>query len=863
MREACGKALDMSVPGYAVRAACHGRRPSQFAANVSHERPMLVAQLLKDREVARFVVAPGGYGKTCLAVEYAESIHSWAHVFWFNAQSPCFVRDLDAGVLASSCFSLDKDSRLVVFDDVPSLDMMRQKALSDEIDKLLEKGCEVIVTCVPSCDLDGSLQRDRLRMGAASLLLDDDEIDSLRSADEKARRAVSSIGPAQRVPLLAWSMAPDRNALFISGCLHEDVPGDVLLAMASMFVLGAGTVASLSEFGSFDETALRDVFEDYPHFGFDSEFERFDAPSVGMDALAVSLKKRFPRLVSRSLADSPTSLVEAWASALVREGRPGRACALVDALCPRRSRASWVLGQAAELVRQACFFPMLRLVVGGDAGKGNAKLRLAAIEALCRRVLGDDEGAMRCAKRVAFNDAAPEDARLLGSFIVARLSPILAKQARSKVDAVAEGGWSKSAHWTNFMNALEAAEEGLPALSRFWLAMVEAGASDEAACVCASWMFSMCAGLTDEADPEVSLGCRRAERFVRARLAECASSGRADYLAVSAGLSLEEAHVRGMALDGGPLETSTLMLLRRVEMDVLSQRRQFEESDRAERARRENWVATHPSSLLNRESVSSTVVSERAIPLLTLRLFGLFEVSIGDRRIEYSCFKRQNTRALLVLLAVNQGRELSREAVSEAMWPRSSADVAHRNFYTVWAHLRRAISLPDGTCPYLVRHRYGCSLDTRFVQSDVERLNEICRELLFSVPDIERWSLLFSEIDRDFSSDLMPSERKNALIMQARDDFRSRLVDALVAATMGVIDANNPQWGVWFARAAIARDETREDAYVALMRAQIAGNQRTAAMMTYLNCRRALSDCLGIDPSPETTALYEGLLGGE
>ena len=106
----------------------------------------------------------------------------------------------------------------------------------------------------------------------------------------------------------------------------------------------------------------------------------------------------------------------------------------------------------------------------------------------------------------------------------------------------------------------------------------------------------------------------------------------------------------------------------------------------------------------------------------------------------------------------------------------------------------------------------------------------------------------------------MPAETKNALIVQARNDYRTRLVDALVAATESVVEADIPQWGVWFARAAIERDDTREDAYVALMRAQIAGNQRTAAMSTYLKCRRILSEKLGIDPSPETTALYESLL---
>ena len=75
-----------------------------------------------------------------------------------------------------------------------------------------------------------------------------------------------------------------------------------------------------------------------------------------------------------------------------------------------------------------------------------------------------------------------------------------------------------------------------------------------------------------------------------------------------------------------------------------------------------------------------------------------------------------------------------------------------------------------------------------------------------------------------------------------------------------MIDGGNNQLALWFARSAVGHDETREDAYVALMRAQIANSQRTAAMLTYHKCRRVLAEQLGMDPSPETTALYKSLL---
>ena len=112
--------------------------------------------------------------------------------------------------------------------------------------------------------------------------------------------------------------------------------------------------------------------------------------------------------------------------------------------------------------------------------------------------------------------------------------------------------------------------------------------------------------------------------------------------------------------------------------------------------------------------------------------------------------RRQNARSLLVLLAVNQGRDLSRDAVASAMWPRSPEEMARKNFYNVFSTLRRAITLPDGTCPYLIRRRTSCAFDSRMVATDVMRLDRICREFLFGQPDAAIWGELISEVDRDF-----------------------------------------------------------------------------------------------------------------
>ena len=55
-------------------------------------------------------------------------------------------------------------------------------------------------------------------------------------------------------------------------------------------------------------------------------------------------------------------------------------------------------------------------------------------------------------------------------------------------------------------------------------------------------------------------------------------------------------------------------------------------------------------------------------------------------------------------------------------------------------------------------------------------------------------------------------------------------------------------------------DSKREDTYFALMKAQIAAGQRCGAIRTYFECRKFLSDELGLDPSRETKGLYDQLI---
>lgn len=846
------------------RAACNGKRPSSLAGLAGFERPLLLGRLAKERGVARFIVAPDGYGKTALAAAYAETMLGWSHTFWIGAQSPCFIRDLDAGAIAEGCFAADSRAALAVIDQLPVLDAQRMQRFSQEIDRLLEKGCEVVVTCVPSADA-GSVQRDRIRLGAADLLLQDDELDAARTADECDRLPASKVPESRRVPALVWGAGTASADGFAGQLLREELPCDLMLAVASILVLQKGGAGDLRSLVALDDEAWDQLRCDYPHLGLGEEREGFDAVSLDMAALARALKSRFDLLGSRSVPGSREGLVERWADLLVSVGLPDRACEAMRLMGARRDRIAWLHRHRREMLRAACFYQAFLIARDRKGAPVPLRMSMTVLEAVCRVMLGDSETALRLAHRCRVDGESPGEVRGAAALLAVRFGD-------GDEAADAEGDLRRMAQAAGFPGRLPAdplaqlaalrcaARDGLRTLMELWEALAADGADDDVLCLGAGWAFEAAAreGVVGDALARPFLP-RAAEDWVRRRLD---AEGLPDHFLASAALAMEDAHRRGAAYNGGALEAPMLFALRQVEMAVLAQRNLFASEHRAAQAKRDGWMRTHPAACIDGPGLIAGTVQQR-IPTLNLKLFGCFQVSIGDTPVASARFRRQNARSLLVILAVNQGREVTRDFLIRALWPESEEEAGRKNFYTVWSQLRRVLTLPDGTCPYLVRHQFGCSLEQRYVRSDLMRFSEICRELLFGTPEVSQWSNLFAEIDRDFSNDLMPSEHQNQLIVQARNDCRTRLVDALVAATGTIVATGHPEWGIWFARAALRHDQTREDAWVALMQAQIACSQRTAAMMTFLRCRSVLGEQLGIDPSPEASALYNGLLEGE
>ena len=884
------------MSSYIKQAACNGRRPSHLGKLHCIQRPGLVASLVRDRRRPRFVLAPSGYGKSFLALDYCDTVFGLSHVFWLRGTSPCFLRDLDAEAIASGIRAADGEAALAVFDDVPPLDAERTGKLRAQVNCLLNEGCEVLIMGNPTLAACADAFDDAVVLRAVDLLLSDRELAALQGpsalsasmhrtpeghglrtgATGAPRHAVSA---ATRIPALAWSNSADQLDAFLSGLFDEDFEIEQAAAILNMMIVGSGSAAAI--LGGTDDVAARlaELARDYPHLGIDEMSERFDCSVFPIEGVVAAAKATVRRVAAALYGSRSDEMVLSWANLAYDQGTLERACDIARLMMTCRARGAWAAGHAYGLIKAGAFLPALRLVAVSEDVPAGIRPHLNVLELACRLHLQDGGQAVLCARRLALTEAAPSGFRLVCLTALARYGkPILADRALSQIHEILDNAADDrllepacAAMLARGALAMDAGAGRLAELLAYECAQPSAQ-DDDALCILAAWLFDDLADQAELAgdDPaarrsallvyeSMAAALDKVASFVCKRVERARPLG-GDSFAVAAGLALEHARMSGAVGMQDRLSASAMLALRDAETSVLGQRMRFELDESRSLDLRADRMETHPDMMFAGATRKSTPIVLKRPPMLSVRLFGRLELTIGDVPVDDRLIVRRKVRKLLVMLAVNCGHELARDAICGQLWPASTLDVARKNFYNVFSTLKRAITLPDGTCPYLIRRRTSCAFDSRMVATDAMRLDRICREFLFGQPDAAVWGELISEVDRDFCAGIVPEDVDDPYVAGVRTTLDTRLVDALATGARRITAAGSPECGIWLARAAIGRDCTREDAYIALMTAQDAAQQRPAALLTFQDMRRVLGEELGVDPSPEAQRLYERIL---
>ncbi|MBN1192394.1 MAG: hypothetical protein JXA36_01685 [Coriobacteriia bacterium] len=266
-------------------------------------------------------------------------------------------------------------------------------------------------------------------------------------------------------------------------------------------------------------------------------------------------------------------------------------------------------------------------------------------------------------------------------------------------------------------------------------------------------------------------------------------------------------------------------------------------------------------------SSSPDDVSETPEHTCYVRLFGGLEVTTEAGIVDEADWRKRKARLLFAMLVARQRQDLPRDMITERLWPEMDEDQAKRNFYVTWSTMKRALAC--GSAPAQAAHLVQCSGGlcrlTRAVRSDLDDFDEAVTRLRTAAVVRDDAGVLSAarELAGIYTGELLPGDIYEEWFSDVRERTKHDFCDAMMVAAHKAEALSEFDTALLHLRRASAADPWREDVYQAMMRCQMSAGQRSRAIETYISCRLKLTEDLGIDPSAETTRLYQAVLAME
>jgi WD40 repeat protein/DNA-binding SARP family transcriptional activator len=235
--------------------------------------------------------------------------------------------------------------------------------------------------------------------------------------------------------------------------------------------------------------------------------------------------------------------------------------------------------------------------------------------------------------------------------------------------------------------------------------------------------------------------------------------------------------------------------------------------------------------------------------MLQIRLLGQFDIRLDGKRVTIPTRAAQSLLAYLVLTA---GTPHRREKLAGIFWPDTTDENARKNLRQELWRIRKALSAQQ-----------SAEGDTLLADEFTLTFNRNAEYWLdvsqMERPDLDLGSLIAnlslyqSELLPGFYDEWITLERERIqAVFEARMEG---LLEQLITAERWIAVQ---EWGERW----LTLSGAREPAYRALMLASGVRGDKAKVASLYQRCTRELMEQLGVEPSPETRALYDDLAKG-
>ncbi|MBI4195085.1 MAG: tetratricopeptide repeat protein [Betaproteobacteria bacterium] len=245
-----------------------------------------------------------------------------------------------------------------------------------------------------------------------------------------------------------------------------------------------------------------------------------------------------------------------------------------------------------------------------------------------------------------------------------------------------------------------------------------------------------------------------------------------------------------------------------------------------------------------------------------IHTFGQFKLLKDDQPITFTGKAQRRPLDLLKALIAHGGTRVREEQITEALWPRIDGDSAHRSFTTTLHRLRkllgedRALVLQEGRLTIDPQYVWVDTWAFEQITAEIDKLLKAARDKV----DAARVNLLADRVLALYTGPFMGQDADESWCISLRERMRNRFVRA-----MGDIGRHWQQAGEWdravdYFQRCLEADNLAEGFYRHLMLCYRQLGRQAEAIDIYERCRKTLSAAFSVEPSRETTAIYETLL---
>lgn len=246
------------------------------------------------------------------------------------------------------------------------------------------------------------------------------------------------------------------------------------------------------------------------------------------------------------------------------------------------------------------------------------------------------------------------------------------------------------------------------------------------------------------------------------------------------------------------------------------------------------------------------------MPRLEIRMLGDLDILYDGNSILHKISSK--AAGLLCYMALNEGKLISRDKLSQIFWDSSNMESARYNLrYTLWS-IRRFLKNEFNGVDIIVNQKNCCKLNESIeICSDVTQMEKICSEIGQNEKDIKRLEAIREIYKGEFLENF---EVKNCFelndwIFYERENLQRKYFDVLNLLANEYKLQHKHLKCIEIYEEMLHINPLMEELYVELMKVYQSIGDRSAAISQYERCREVLREELNIAPMESTSQAYE------